>query len=49
MPVRMLTYSGLLLEQIIRTEKLKTGDRLPAILPLVLHSGKRPWRGPLSL
>lgn len=49
MPVRMLTYSGLLLEQIIRTEKLKTGDLLPAILPFVFNSGRRPWRGPLSL
>lgn len=49
MPVRMLTYSGLLLEQVIRTEKLKTGDLLPAILPFVFNSGPGPWRGPLSL
>ena len=49
MPVRVLTYSGLLLEQVIRTEKLKAGDLLPAILPLVLNSGRQPWRGPLSL
>ena len=49
MPVRMLTYSGLLLEQIIRAEKLKAGDLLPAILPFVFNSGRGPWRGPLSL
>lgn len=49
MAVRLLTYSGLLLEQIIRTEKLKTGDLLPAILPFVFNSGRGPWRGPLSL
>ena len=49
MPVRTLTYSGLLLEQVIRTEKLKAGDLLPAVLPVVLNSGRRPWNGPLSL
>ena len=45
MPVRLLTYSGLLLEQVIRTERLKAGDLLPAILPFVLNSGRKPWRG----
>jgi len=49
MGVRLLTYSGLLLEDIIRREKLKPGDRLPAILPLVLHNGKGRWRAPLRL
>jgi hypothetical protein len=49
MAVRLLTYVSLLLEEIIRREKLKPGDRLPAILPVVLHNGKRPWRAPLDL
>ena len=49
MAVRLLTYVGLLLEEIIRREKLKPGDRLPAVLPLVLHNGKRPWRAPRDL
>ncbi len=49
MPVRLLTYVGLLLEDIIRREKLTPGDRLPAILPLVLHNGKGRWRSPLRL
>ncbi len=49
MAVRLLTYVGLLLEEVIRREKLKPGDRLPAVLPLVLHSGKRPWRAPRDL
>jgi len=49
MAVRLLTYTGLLLEDIIRKEKLKPGDRLPAILPLVLHNGKGRWRAPLRL
>jgi hypothetical protein len=49
MAVRLLSYVGLLLEEIIRREKLKPGDRLPVVLPLVLHSGKRPWRAPRDL
>jgi predicted transposase YdaD len=49
MAVRLLSYVGLLLEEIIRWEKLKPGDRLPAVLPLVLHSGKRPWRASRDL
>jgi predicted transposase YdaD len=49
MAVRLLTYVGLLLEEIIRQEKLAPGDRLPAVLPLVLHSGKRPWRAARDL
>jgi predicted transposase/invertase (TIGR01784 family) len=49
MAVRMLTYVGLLLEEIIRKEKLRPGDRIPAVLPVVLYNGKRPWRAPLDL
>lgn len=49
MPVRLMIYVGLLLEEIIRKENLKPGDRLPIILPLVIHSGRGRWRGPLRL
>jgi len=49
MAVRLLTYVGLLLEEIIHREKLRPGDRLPAVLPLVLYNGKRPWQAPLDL
>jgi hypothetical protein len=49
MAVRLLTYVGLLLEQIIRAERLKPGDALPVVLPLVLYNGKGPWRAPLDL
>jgi hypothetical protein len=49
MAVRMLTYVGLLLEEIISKESLKPGDRLPAVLPLVLHNGRSRWRAPLRL
>jgi predicted transposase YdaD len=49
MALRLLAYVSLLLEEIVRQEKLKPGDRLPAVLPLVLHNGKRPWRAPRDL
>jgi predicted transposase/invertase (TIGR01784 family) len=49
MAVRMLTYVSLLLEEILRKEKLKPGSRIPVILPVVLYNGKRPWRAPLDL
>src|SRR5262245_57635624 len=49
MAVRLLTYIGLLLEDIIRKENMKPEDRLPAVLPLVLHSGRGRWRAPLRL
>jgi hypothetical protein len=49
MAVRLLTYVGLLLEEIIHREKLRPGDRLPAVLPLVLYNGKRPWQASLDL
>ncbi len=49
MAVRLLTYVGLLLEEIIRKESLKPGDRFPAVLPLVLHNGRDRWRAPLRL
>ena len=49
MAVRMMTYGALLLEDIIRKEGLKPGDLLPLILPIVIHSGRGRWRGPLRL
>ena len=49
MPVRLQTYVGLLLEEIVRKEKLKPGARLPAVLSIVFYNGKRPWRTPLDL
>lgn len=49
MAARMLTYVSLLIEEIIRKEKLKPGSKIPVVLPVVLYNGKRPWRAPLDL
>lgn len=42
MALRMATYTGLLYQSLLR-QKLIVG-RLPPILPVVLYSGRRPWR-----
>lgn len=47
--MRFLSYIGLLLERIIQMEKLKPGDLLPAVFPLLIYRGKGPWRGPRDL
>lgn len=49
MAARMLGYVSLLFEDIIRKGKLRAGDRLPAVLPLVIYNGKRPWNAPTAL
>lgn len=43
MPVRMLTYAGLLYEGLIRTKQLTPDGQLPPMLPLVLYNGSPPW------
>ncbi len=49
MPVRMLTYSGLLLQRLIREGALKLGGALPTVLPVVLYLGKPSWRTPTDV
>lgn len=49
MAVRLLVYEGLLLQGLIREERLTASDKLPPILPIVLYNGQRPWKAPLDL
>jgi len=49
MAVRLLTYAGLLLEEILRKEKPKPDTGIPVVLPVVLYNGDRPWRAVLDL
>ncbi len=44
MAVRILDYDGGLYRQIVRALKLKRGDKLPIVLPIVLYRGDRAWR-----
>jgi predicted transposase YdaD len=46
MAIRVLTYVGLLYQDLIRDPKSRDSDNLPAILPIVLHSGEMRWSAP---
>ncbi len=49
MAVRILSYIALLYQDIIRADKLKRGDKLPPVLPIVLYNGQPRWVAPVSL
>ena len=44
MAVRMLTYLGLLYQDIIKQGGLLEEEKLPPVLPIVLYNGKPRWR-----
>ena len=44
MALRILTYSGLLYQELVRNEAPEVAaGRLPAVLPVVLYNGAEPW------
>ncbi len=49
MSVRLLTYAGLLWQDLIRSGRLTSSDKLPPILPIVIYNGEPAWSAPLSL
>jgi hypothetical protein len=49
MPLRLLTYVSLLLEDLIRQGRYKPGDELPVVFVVVLYTGTAPWRAPLDV
>jgi hypothetical protein len=49
MAVRTQVYTGLLWQQIIEEKKLKRGDQLPPVLPIVLYTGDPRWEAPLAV
>jgi hypothetical protein len=49
MAVRILTYLGLLYQDLIRTGMVREDESLPAVLPLVLYNGKPAWTAPLDI
>ena len=52
MPVRLNTYSSLLVEDLAKRGELDQRPRgriLPLVRPVVLYNGLRPWRSPLRL
>ena len=49
MAVRAQIYQGLLWQQVIDERKLKTGERLPPLLLLVLYNGHMRWKAPTQI
>jgi len=49
MPVRILTYVGLLYQDLIRTKQLAPLGKLPPVLPVVLYNGKRRWQASVEM
>ena len=44
MALRTLTYSGLLYQELVRNRApVVAAERLPAVLPVVLYNGNKPW------
>ena len=49
MPVRLMTYKGLLYESLIAEAQLPPSGLLPQIIPMVFYNGIGPWGPPLDL
>lgn len=49
MAVRLLTYVGLLYQDLIKNRQLLARGMLPPVLPLVLYNGSHPWNAALCM
>ncbi len=49
MAVRILTYIGLLYQDIIKQNLLTTDHKLPPVLPIVLYNGKNRWKAATNI
>ncbi|MGD9732515.1 MAG: Rpn family recombination-promoting nuclease/putative transposase [Desulfamplus sp.] len=49
MAVRLMSYIALLYQDIIRSQKLKRGDKLPPVVPMVIYNGKSAWKSPCEI
>ncbi|MGD9730880.1 MAG: Rpn family recombination-promoting nuclease/putative transposase [Desulfamplus sp.] len=49
MAVRIMTYIGLLYQDIIRSHGLKKGDILPPVVPMVIYNGRTVWKSPCEI
>lgn len=49
MALRLMTYIGLLYQNLIAHQQLDPGNRLPSIFPIVIYNGERRWTAPLDL
>ena len=49
MAVRIMTYIGLLYQDLIKSEVITSKQKLPPVLPLVLYNGSKPWKAKLEI
>lgn len=49
MALRMLSYTALLWETLIKTDSINSGGKLPPVFPIVLYNGDTIWKQPLEL
>lgn len=49
MAVRLMTYIGLLYQDLLKQEKFGKSDKLPPVFPVVLYNGKRRWTAATEL
>ena len=49
MPVRIMAYTSLLWQDLIKTGEINPGDALPPVFPVVIYNGVRPWTAPLAI
>ncbi len=49
MALRILAYTSLLYQELVRNDALDAGGRLPAVLPIVLYNGEARWRAAVEV
>ena len=49
MALRILAYTSLLYQELVRNDALDTGGRLPPVLPIVLYNGEARWRAAVEV
>jgi predicted transposase/invertase (TIGR01784 family) len=49
MALRIMTYTGLLYQDLVRTKQLTERGLLPPVLPIVLYNGEQRWHAPVEI
>ncbi len=49
MALRILAYTSLLYQELVRNDALDAGGRLPAVLPIMLYNGEARWRAAVEV
>ncbi len=49
MAIRVMAYIYLLYQDLIKSKKVKKGQKLPIVLPIVLYNGDKDWTAPVRV